>query len=493
MRLHSLLAAVAGPIVLAAPAPVPAPFPKPQTLRNPINGLVSSGVNGVLDIGSLTSAIPAVLTDLADVLTAADTVEQAIANGTVFGTDVPVLVKKLFSAVKPTATPTSIPQAQKWAAGVWGVSDPSASPTPPANIIANALELVLDGFTSSDLQAVASGASPFANSVNNVNAPVSSSKRFYNNVHENAPFSVDEKTLRAAIYIPPGFTWGKKQPVVMSPGTGVYGYVNFASNIGKLLATTDYADPVYLNIPNALLYDAQISAEYVAYALQYFYAMTSQKPAIVTWSQGSLDAQWAFKYWPSIPQIVTDHIAISPDYHGTALAYLLCPGFATGNDIVCTPSILQQTYESNFVTKLRSNNGDSAYVPTTTVYSLTDEIVQPQSGTAASGFLNDARGVGVSNTFLQAACAGLPAGGLYTHEGVLYNPVAYALVTDALRNEGPGSFDRVGDQCGNVVAPGLSLNDVIETEALVPLFLLNVLSYEDKVTSEPALMGYATY
>lgn len=122
------------------------------------------------------------------------------------------------------------------------------------------------------------------------------------------------------------------------------------------------------------------------------------------------------------------------------LAYVLCLGFQAGNDIDCVPSVIQQDYNSDFVTKLRFNGGDSAYVPTTTVYSLTDEIVQLQVGTAASGYLNDARNVGVANTFLQGACAGQPAGGLYTHEGVLYNPVAYALVVDVLQHTGPGSF-----------------------------------------------------
>jgi hypothetical protein len=295
------------------------------------------------------------------------------------------------------------------------------------------------------------------------------------------------------MYIPSSFTWGAKQPILMSPGTGATGGINFESNIGKLLSGTSFADPVYLNIPNELLSDAQISAEYVSYALQYLYALTSKKPAIVTWSQGSLDAQWAFKYWPSVPKIVTDHIAISPDYHGTVLAYILCPGFAAGNDIACVPSVIQQDYNSNFVTKLRSNGGDSAYVPTTTVYSLLDEIVEPQDGTAASGYLNDARNVGVSNTFLQGACLGQPAGGLYTHEGVLYNPVAYALVVDALQHTGPGSFSRVSGQCGAIVAPGLSLSDVIETEALIPLAVLNILSYEPKVLSEPAIKSYATH
>lgn len=74
------------------------------------------------------------------------------------GTDVPVLVKKLFGAVQPTSAPTSIPQALIGAAKVWGISNPSTTPTPPANIVANALELVLGGFTSSDLKAVISGA-----------------------------------------------------------------------------------------------------------------------------------------------------------------------------------------------------------------------------------------------------------------------------------------------------------------------------------------------
>lgn len=490
---YAFLAVITAPLVLAAPAPVPAPFPKPQLIGDPVTGLLSGVGNAVLDIGSLSSAIPAVLSDIGQVSTAANLVVAAIANGTILGTDVPVIAKKLFSAAQPTAKPSSVSQAISWAAGAWGVSDPSASPTPPANIVTNALGLVLNGFTSNDLQAVASGASPFANSANNVNNPVPPNKRFYNNVNRNARFSIDETTLRTAIYIPPGFTWGKKQPVIMSPGTGAFGYGTFASNIGKLLATTNYADPVYLNIPFALLDDAQTNAEYVAYALQYFYAMTSRKTAIVTWSQGSLNAQWAFKYWPSIPKTVTDHIAISPDYHGTVLSYILCPGFESGNDVACTPSVLQQQYQSNFVNQLRSNNGDSAYVPTTTVYSLTDEIVQPQIGTAASGFLNDARGVGASNTFLQGACLGLPAGTLYTHAGVLFNPVAYALVTDALQNDGPGSFDRVSDQCGNLVAPGISLADVIETEALIPLAALNVLAYEKKITNEPALMSYATY
>ncbi|CZR64861.1 related to lipase B precursor [Phialocephala subalpina] len=428
MRSYTLLAAVVAPLVHAVPAPkpapvaapAPAPLPMPQVVvTNPITGLLGSLLQGSLSLGSLSSAVPAVISDTAQLVDSTVPVLEAIANGTLLGTDTPAVVQKLFQAVQPTSTPTSIQDAMTKAAGAFGVSNANSAPAPEQNILENVLTLVLEGFTSSDIQAVLSGASPFTNTATNVNRPVPLLKTFYNTVFGNAPFSVPEAQLRAAMYIPPGFTWRKKQPVLMSPGTGATGSVNFQSNIGKLLAQENFADPVYLNIPNALLSDAQINAEYVAYALQYLYALTSKKPAIVTWSQGSLDAQWAFKYWPSVPKIVTDHIAISPDYHGTVLAYILCPGFALGNSIACVPSVIQQEYNSQFVTKLRSNGGDSAYVPTTTVYSLLDEIVQPQVGTAASGFLNDARNIGVSNTFLQGACLGQPAGGVYLHEGVL--------------------------------------------------------------------------
>ena len=83
---------------------------------------------------------------------------EAIANGTISGTDVPVLVQKLFQAVQPTTTPTSIPRATSLAAKAWGVSSPQQSPVVTSdNFLANVLTLVLDGFTTSDVTAVAQG------------------------------------------------------------------------------------------------------------------------------------------------------------------------------------------------------------------------------------------------------------------------------------------------------------------------------------------------
>jgi hypothetical protein len=69
----------------------------------------------------------------------------------------------------------------------------------------------------------------------------------------------------------------------------------------------------------------------------------------------------------------------------------------------CLPAIWQQTYLSNFINVLATGYGngvgDSAFVPTTTVFSLIDEVVEPQGASgfeAASSYLNNA-----SNIFIQ--------------------------------------------------------------------------------------------
>jgi hypothetical protein len=232
----------------------------------------------------------------------------------------------------------------------------------------------------------------------------------------------------------------------MSPGTGATGFSSFNINTGKLLSTTSFADPVYLNIPNELLSDIQGNAEYVSYALQYLYAMTGQQPAIVTWSQGSLDAQWAFKYWPSVPKIVTDHIAISPDYHGTSLAYILCPVLRL--EIV---SRVCRVSCSKSITRISSRSC---------------------AATAA-----------IQPTPLPRPCTPSPTRSSSLKSAPL--PLATSTMRAASVSPTPS--------CKAPVSPGLSLSDVIATEALIPLVALNNFTYLPKSTAEPAIKAYATY
>jgi hypothetical protein len=82
----------------------------------------------------------------------------------------------------------------------------------------------------------------------------------YRSSFKDAPYTLPELALRSAIRIPLGFTFGQKPPVILVPGTGSTGYLTYAGNYLKLLRNVDYADPVYLNIPDFLLDDAQLNA-----------------------------------------------------------------------------------------------------------------------------------------------------------------------------------------------------------------------------------------
>ncbi|KAK6827312.1 hypothetical protein PG987_010653 [Apiospora arundinis] len=410
----------------------------------------------------------------------------------------PQTILDILNGVTPRATPSGIPEVQATLQSIYG----SATPTNLYKNIALQLGAGLgpqDG--SMDLKSAISRYDEGENSVNNPNNPTNVSRVIYPSAAAgDAPYSVPEAQLRAAIQIPAAFTFGAKPPVLFVPGTWSYGGSVFGVNLRKLLTGSPHADPVWLNVPGGMTRDAQVNAEYIAYAINYLSAICSGdhkgKISVVSWSQGGLDTQWVFKFWPSTRAVVSNFLPVAPDFHGTVLANALC--LSTDSDVglgPCDPAVIQQEYTSHYIATLRAFGGDSAYVPTTTFYSgFLDEIVQPQHGTGASAYLLDERGVGVSNIEAQVACPlGLPGAGFYGHAGMLYHPLTYALVVDVLSHGRPGNLSRidVADICSRYAAPGLSLEDVLSTAALIPLAAGVLLTSPDKRLVEPAIMPYA--
>ena len=205
--------------------------------------------------------------------------------------------------------------------------------------------------------------------------------------------------------------------------------------------------------------------EFVAYAVNYVAGITGQNVSVIALSQGNIDVQWALTYWPSTRTVVSDYIAVSPDYHGTILLDVLCPTLTEGI-VGCAPSIWQQKYNSDFIKHFRAAGGASAWVPTTTVYTATDDVVQPQHGQNASAFLNDDRRVGVLNVEVQLHCPLLSPALVGTHESLLWGQPLQSLIKDALTHDGPASIERIpdwNDACSELAARGLGLQDVIAT------------------------------
>lgn len=473
-----------GVLLLAATAALAAPSPLQHEKRQ--LDLVSSVLGPVQSVA--TDAAAAALSDVSNAASIYPALLTAIEDTT------------------PTATPRSVEGTSSHSRlGIYGRTDSQTDATQvlssifsstPTNLFENAIELIGNDFTPSELTVVADTYSTTCNSDMNVNTREPVTPVYPQKSSSDAPYSLTEAQLREVIQIPSTFTYGQKPPLVMVPGTGSTGCLTFRSNFIKLFQDVSYADPIWLNIPDFLLDDAQVNSEYVAYAINYISGIStsssnsSSNVSVIAWSQGNLNTQWPLKYWPSTRNITSDFINISPDFHGTELAYIVCPGFPS---VACTPSIIQQEYNSDYVTTLRSNGGDSAYVPTTSIYSATDEIVQPQSGADASAILGDARRVGVTDAEVQVVCNGRPAGGLYSHEGILYHPLAYALAVDALTHDGPGEISRIdlATICDEVASPGLSVADVLATEGNIPVAVAAVALYEPKVVTEPPNMAYA--
>lgn len=390
------------------------------------------------------------------------------------------------SSVVPVATQTDVSQASATLSSIF-----NASPT-PTNLYAEIAQIAAAGLTDDNLgdlvNYVEDGLTGEA-STQNSNTRQPSITVYPKASSKDAPYDISEDKLRGAIYIPDTFQYGREgapQPIILFPGTGANGYTTFKGNYIPLLQGSQIADPVWVNVPDLLLDDAQGNAEYIAYAINYIYGISNKrKVAVAAWSQGNINAQWAYKYWPSTRTKVTDHIAFSPDYHGTNLANLIA---SPGEPL--PPSVLQQEYNSNFITTLRNNNGASSYVPTTTIYSgFFDEIVEPQQGTGASAFINNARNAGASNSEVQTVCNGQVAGTFYTHEGILYNPLGFALLKDALAHDGVGQTSRLdlGSVCSTYLTQGLDLADFLITENAIAIAGVGILLYPDPVATEPAI------
>ena len=345
-------------------------------------------------------------------------------------------------------------------------------------------EFVADGlltYTAEEIEE--SGTSPPASvNLQNPSKPIYPKKS-----DSDAPYSLNESALRSAIDIPTTFTRGNKRPIIIVPGTAATTNDMFANNLFKLLAADPkYADDfVWINNPTLSREDAQVNSEYVAYAINYISGISgNSNVSVIAWSQGTSNTQWSLKYWPSTREVVSDFVALSQEFHGSNVSTLICDALG------CPPGFFQHKYDSNYIAALRSDDGDSAYVPTTSIWSGTDP------GTSgATGTMLDVRGVGVTNNVVQTLCPDEPAGSAYTHEGILFNPLTWALIKSALNHAGPGNLTtaQLKPLCAKYAPALLDATDVRTTLSVSVVQDYNIFAYPDQVTKEPKLKSYANY
>ncbi|WVQ94658.1 hypothetical protein IAU59_001738 [Kwoniella sp. CBS 9459] len=300
----------------------------------------------------------------------------------------------------------------------------------------------------------------------------------------DAPYSLSCGELANVITFPDGFQGKQGGIVFLVHGTGSTGeetwgtgpYHTILPNKGK-----GY-DIAWFTSPTRSLGDAQVNAEYIAYNIKVLAQKSkSGKVFLIGHSQGNINIQWALEFWPSMRHYVSGFASLAGDFHGTAEGPLLC----AGQDLLqagCEPSVLQQSVGSHYLAAQNSKGG-SALVSTTSLYTLEDDIIQPEVVNPTSDL------PGATVISVQQACP------LYItdHFGMTVAAPAFYLAYDALTHGGSASLSRFDSSMCTFLSDSTIPNPFVEIPGVIrqaALDAISVVAYEPKVFAEPKLMPY---
>jgi triacylglycerol lipase len=258
--------------------------------------------------------------------------------------------------------------------------------------------------------------------------------------------------------------------VLLVHGTGATGPLNWGWNYAKVLPTLGY-DVCMVNLPDRALDDIQVASEYVVYAVRNIAQRSGHKVDVMGHSQGGLEPRWALKWWPDTQQLVDDWVMLASPNHGTVVADYPPSG-------LCTEACYQMSTHSKFIAALNAGDETPGDVSYTSLYSQTDELVQPVTTAPLDG---------ASNVMIQDLCPGRPL----EHAAMAADAVTYALVIDAFTHLGPADPARINrNVCSQGTFPGV---DVLSGFGI---FLNEVLSARSNpyhpVAGEPPLKPYVT-
>jgi triacylglycerol lipase len=291
------------------------------------------------------------------------------------------------------------------------------------------------------------------------------------------PLKVDRTELKAAFHCDGKLANASKEPIMLSTGTLATGGDLFGSLQG---AFEVYPHPVcYVDYPDFTTADIQDSVEYLVFGLRKMARMAGRPVAVYGISQGALLPRVALTYWPRLARKVTDVIAMAGTQHGTTVNVgPVCP-----SDGLCPPAFLQQAAGSNFLRALNRQPDESPGKSSwTTVRTLDDEVVQPQTGEHPTSALR-----GAANLVIQEVCPGRHT----SHIGSAYDSVSFAALVDAVAHRGPARPSRLpGDVCSHKYATGLDEEQTDATLAASLGVLLARVPLVPKVAQEPRVRGW---
>ncbi|MGI8608398.1 MAG: esterase/lipase family protein [Candidatus Dormibacteria bacterium] len=293
------------------------------------------------------------------------------------------------------------------------------------------------------------------------------------------PFDVPPEKLAAAMECPGGFHHPEREAVLLVHGTSVTADENWAWNYELALPKVGF-DVCTIEMPDYALSDMQVSAEYVVYGIRETALQSHRRIAVIGLSQGADEPRWALKWWPDTRALVEQYISMAGSNHGGA--------FGDGDCAYsCPPALWQQSTKSRFMAALNLPHETQPGVNYTSIYSLTDDIIEPSVTTPAGRAVAPIDGA--TNITVQSVCPGRYVG----HVQSAWDAAYYAVVLDALTHRGPGRLDRVDRSfCNQRAMPEVNEADAWQRTAAVYADAGIRQSEHYKPTSEPLSADYVT-
>lgn len=266
------------------------------------------------------------------------------------------------------------------------------------------------------------------------------------------PLSVPRADLEAAISCRGDFSDPTEPAVLLVPGTFVTADDFYGWNV--MPALTRRGIPwCAVSPPNRNLGDIAVAGEYDAYAIRKTFGLAGRPIAVVGHSQGGVQPRWALRFWPDLRPMVADQVGVAAAHHGAppeAVATLFPTAVFAGCALRgCPPAIWQLEPRSRLLAALNSGREMFSPVSYSSIYSESDEVVAPSStelhGPPGSG--------GLRRTAIQDVCPNRFSD--HVLNGTV-DPVAFALVLDAIEHPGPVDPARVDRAlCSQLVLDGL--------------------------------------
>jgi len=287
--------------------------------------------------------------------------------------------------------------------------------------------------------------------------------------------------LAASLLCSPGYAANAHEPILLVPGTTVTPAVEYSWTYERAFNQL-HLPWCAITLPHSTMGDAQTAGEYIVYAIRTMHAASGKKVQILGHSQGGMVPRWALRFWPDTRPMVDDLIGMAPSNHGTVDAFALCLPV-----VGCAPAIWQQETNSPFLQALNSEAETFAGISYTQIYTVLDEVVVPNFNEAGSSSLHTGAGA-ISNVSVQSVCPGHLTDHLLI--GTV-DPVAFALVMDALNHAGPAVPSRIpASVCGQLFQPGVEAANFAVNFAKTSAYLALVLASSPHVPAQPALAPY---